>query len=132
MTLQTIIEEPMILKSEQSRFVDYSFGNVKSQSLEVSGAFSLSNIALGSPTDNGTVAIPSKCAVVILQNAAVFTQLTMKLPISPVYGQTLTIISVSDIPNLTLSNGAFGTIAPSAISAGIPIKLIFAGQWYNF
>ncbi len=122
----------MILKSDHSRFVDYAFGNVKLQSLEVAGNLCISGIALGSPIDGGTVTIPTKCAVVILQSTDLFTQLTMVMPLKPEYGQTLTIISIVDIPNLSLTGGTFATGAPTDMLAGVPLKFIFAGQWFNF
>ena len=121
-----------VLKSDHRRFVDYSFGNVTTQSLNVGGNFCLSGVALGSPVDGGTVTIPTRCAVVVIQNTTVYTQLSMIMPLEPEYGQTLTIISTVDIPNLSLTGGSFGATTPTSITAGVPLKFIFVGQWFNF
>ena len=120
-----------ILKSDQRRFVDYSFGNVQTQNLEITGNLILNNIVTGNPVDGGTVSIPSKAGIVILQNTVDYTQLTVKLPLLPQYGQTLTIVCTVDIPNLTLSNGSFGTTRPLSMSKDIPLRLVYAGVWFN-
>lgn len=115
---------------DQRRFVDYSFGNVQTQNLEITGTLILNNIVTGNPVDGGTVVIPPKAGVVILQNTVDYTQLTIRMPLLPEYGQTLTLVSTVDIPNLTL-DGSFGTTKPTTMLKDIPLRLIFAGLWYN-
>ena len=124
-------ESNVLYKGDHSRFVDYSFGNVKTQSIEISGNFVINSIAVGNPVDGGTITIPTKVAVVIIQSTTYYTQISIKMPLKPEYGQTLTIVSTVDIPNLSLIEGSFGTKKPTAIVSDIPLRFIFAGQWFN-
>jgi len=123
--------DDVLFKGDQSRFVDYTFGNVQTQNLEITGSVAMSAIAMGNPLDGGTVSIPSRCSVVILKNTANYTQLTVKMPLQPVYGQLLTIVSTVNVANITLAGSSFGTAAPASLVAGVPVRFIFAGQWFN-
>lgn len=120
-----------LLKGDQSRYVDYAFGNVKLQSLEVAGNLVLNSIAMGNPIDGGTVIIPTNSTIVLIQNTVPYTQLTMKMPLQPRYGQTLTITSTVDIPNLSLTGATFGTKEPIAMIENVPLRFVFAGSWFN-
>lgn len=117
-------------KGDHTRFVDYSFGNVQTQNLKVAGSFTISGIAMGNPVDGGTLNIPKQCSIVVLQGAASYTQLTINMPLQPEYGQMLSIVSSVNVANLSL-NGAFGTPTPTLLSAGVPLRFIFVGTWFN-
>jgi hypothetical protein len=123
--------EPPLLKSDQTRFVDYSFGNVQTQSLQFTGNLVANSIVTGSPVDGGTVTIPPRATIVILQNTQVYTQLTLVMPTKPDYGQILIIVSTVDVPNLTLSGATFGTHQPYSLTADVPLRFVFAGSWFN-
>lgn len=127
----TQTENIIALKGENSRFIDYSFGNVNTQALTINGSLNLTGIAVGNPVDGGTVNIPTSCSIVILQSTEEYTQLSLRMPLNPAYGQTLTIISIVDILNLSLEGTVFGTTKPIKIIADKPLKFIFAGKWYN-
>lgn len=124
-------KDDRIFKGDNSRFVDYSFGNVSTQSLDVNGSFSLSGVALGKPVDGGTVTVPTRCSVVLLQSDTPYTQLTVKMPIEPTYGQVLTIITTVDIPNLDLTGADFGTVKPIGMLGSVPLKFIYIDdKWF--
>jgi len=123
--------EEILYKNDHSRFVDYSFGNVKTQSLEIAGNFIINSIAMGNPVDGATITIPSNSCIVIIQNTTDYTQLNMKMPLKPEYGQTLTLISTVDIPNLTLLDATFGTKEPTFMIKDVPLRFVFAGSWFN-
>lgn len=120
-----------VYKGEQTRFADYSFGNLQTQNLEVSGDMMMSGIAMGNPVDGGTVKIPDKISTVIIQSIYPYTQLTITMPNLPVFGKTIRIVSTVDVTNLTLSNGTFGTVKPTSLKASVPVRFIFAGSWFN-
>lgn len=123
---------PGLLKGDLSRFVDYSFGNVKTQTIEIEGNLIMSGIAIGSPIDGGTVNIPTQCSVVLIQNTSPYTQLTMNMPLEPTFGQVLMLISTVSIPNLALEGSTFGSVAPNSLSTTTPIRLLYVGSWYSF
>lgn len=120
-----------ILKGEATRFTDYSFGKVQTQELTVTGVVNFSGIAMGNPVDGGTVTIPPNVSIVILQNLYPYTQLIITMPLQPEYGQMITIVSTVNISNLTFTNATFGTTTPIAMVASVPIRLLFAGSWFN-
>lgn len=121
----------IVYKGEQTRFADYSFGNLQTQDLEVSGDLLVSGIAFGSPLDGGTIQIPEKVSVVIIQNTAPYTQLSMTMPLLPKYGKVISIVSTVDVSNLSFTNGLFGTQQPTSMKASVPLRFIFAGSWFN-
>ena len=123
-------KQEILYKGDQKRFVDYAFGNVQTQNLEINGNVVLNNILVGNPVDGGTINIPTTSCVVILQNTAEYTQLTLKMPLEPSYGQTLTIVSTVNVLNLSL-DGTFGTTKPIEIRKDIPLRFIYAGLWFN-
>jgi hypothetical protein len=120
-----------LLKGDATRFVDYSFGNVLTQGLTVSGELMLTGIAMGNPVEGGTVKIPNKVSVVIIQNLYPYTQLTFTMPVQPEYGRVISIVSTVDIANLSFINGSFTTKKPTSMSASVPLRFIFAGSWFN-
>jgi hypothetical protein len=121
----------MILKSDQTRFVDYSFGKVTTDSLVVAGDLYLSGIAIGNPTDGGTLTIPANISFVIIQSLYPYTSLTITLPVQPVLGKILTIVSTVSVQAVTFtSDSQFSTAVPTSIAPAQSLKLIFAGTWF--
>lgn len=120
-----------LLKSDQSRFVDYSFGNVQCINLQVSGSLCTS-VATASPLDGATLTIPSAVSHVLLQSASDYTQLSLKFPTNVITGQTLTITCTRNCPNVNFVNATFGTTTPTGLVKDRPIRLIYNGSmWFN-
>jgi hypothetical protein len=128
---ETAGKEDIVYKGEQTRFSDYSFGNLQTQNLEVSGDLLISGIAFGNPLDGDTIQIPEKVSVVIIQNTAPYTRLSVTMPLLPKYGKVVSIVSTVDIGNLTFTNALFGSQQPTTMKASVPLRFIFAGSWFS-
>lgn len=122
--------ENKLLGDSHSRFVDYAFGNVITQNLEITQNLIISGITTGTPLDGATVTIPPNISVVIIQNTLPYTQLTFVMPLKPQYGQILTIVCNVAILNFSLVGSTFGTVVPTNLAAGRPYRIIYAGSWF--
>ena len=114
-----------------TRFVDYSFGNVKAKSIEIQENLYLTSVVNGNPVDGATITIPPRCTVVLIQNTSPYTFLKFIMPIKPVYGQVLIISSSVDITSLQLNGATFAQTAPTQLTASSPLRFIFAGSWFR-
>lgn len=124
-------QSAVLLKGDQTRFLDYTFANVQCQNINITNNLIISSIASVSPVEGAVVSIPSGISYLIIQNTTFYTDLTLKLPFKPIYGQLLTIISTIDIINLQFTGGTISTQIPNSITNSIPLKFIFAGTWFS-
>ena len=120
----------LLKAADSTRFVDYKFGSLQTGDLTVTGEVIMSGIAMGNPVDGGTVRIPAKVSLVILQNTAAYTQLTITMPLQPDFGQTICLVSTVDVANVTFTSGAFGSTKPTELKANVALRFIFAGSWF--
>ena len=124
-------KEEGVYGTDQTRLVNYSFGNVQTQDLTITGNVVQNNILTASPSDGSILNIPKVCTYLIIQNTTPYTQLTFKMPLEPVLGQMLTIISQVAIGGVAFTNASFGNNAPTAATASRSLRFYFADKWYT-
>jgi hypothetical protein len=124
-------DKDALLGRDHTRFVEYSFGNLQTHNIKVSGDVVISGIAMGNPSEGGTITIPGQISTLIIQNTAPYTSLTIVMPLLPEYGKLLTITSTVEVINANFIQGSFGTAKPTTIKASVPLRFIFAGSWFN-
>lgn len=121
----------MLLGGEQTRYTEYTFGKLQTQTLTVTGEVIMAGIATGSPIDGGKIKIPNNVSNVIIQSLYPYTALTIQMPQNPIWGKTVTVVSNRDVVTLMFENATFGTEMPTTMIASIPLRFIYAGQWFN-
>lgn len=116
---------------ESSRYINYSFAGVKTDSLDVKENIYLSSIITVSPTEDGIVLIPKDATILFIDGVDNLVQLTISLPLKPKYGQVLIITSNIDVANLSFeTNGeSFGITSPNVLVNALPLRMVYGNKW---
>jgi hypothetical protein len=118
--------------SDNSRFVDYTFGTVTSDIVTVNNSLNIAGIVTSTPVEGGSLHLPNNATVVYINSTIGYFQLTFIMPLKPIHGQLLIITSNVSVSSLVFNgNGTtFGMQMPNTLAANNPLRILYTSiEW---